>query len=81
VLVARRSGDKAKLRKVLKAREEEKARTMANLVRAAKGITGRDDSKWIWFITKMARPLSAHESRLSGGLRCVIKKRGRPSFC
>ena len=36
-LAARRSGDKAKLKKVLKAREEEKARTLAAFVRAAKG--------------------------------------------
>jgi len=37
-LAARRSGDKAKLKKILKARKEEEARTMANLVRAAKGV-------------------------------------------
>jgi len=37
-LAARRSGDKAKLKKVLKAREEAEARTFAKLVRAAKGI-------------------------------------------
>jgi len=37
-IAARRSGDKAKLKKILQAREKEKARTIAKLVRAAKGI-------------------------------------------
>ena len=37
-IAARRSGDKAKLKKILKAREEEKARTFAAFVRTAKGI-------------------------------------------